>query len=41
MGLEKMLNWSFAHDLSLVDWRRNDFENYAEFVLNPPKAWTV
>lgn len=41
MGLEKMLNWSFAHGLSLVDWRRNDFENYAEFVLNPPKAWTV
>lgn len=32
MGLEKMLNWSFAHGLSLVDWRRNDFENYAELM---------
>jgi hypothetical protein len=40
-GLEKMLNWSFAHGLSLVDWRRTDFENYAEFVVNPSPAWTV
>lgn len=41
IGLEKMLNWSFAHGVSLIDWRRTDFENYAEFVVNPPKAWTV
>ncbi|MGX1021913.1 hypothetical protein AB7M33_004589 [Pseudomonas sp. Y3 TE3536] len=40
-GLEKMLNWSFAHGLSLVDWRRKDFENYVKFVVNPPKDWTM
>lgn len=40
-GLEKVLNWSFAHGLSLVDWRRKDFENYAKFLVNPPKAWTM
>lgn len=36
-----MLNWSFAHGQSLVDWRSKDFESYVKFVAKPPKAWTM
>lgn len=38
-GLEKMLNWSFANDRCLLDWTREDFEEYSTFILNPTGAW--
>ena len=38
-GLERMLNWSFANRICLLDWTRTDFERYAEFIQNPPPSW--
>lgn len=38
-GLEKMLNWSFANNLSLLDWTDADFKNYAGFIQTPDSAW--
>ncbi|WP_323160429.1 integrase [Pseudomonas fluorescens] len=40
-GLEKMLNWSFANDVCLLDWTRADFESYAETVRSPSSAWVT
>ncbi|MDB1111361.1 hypothetical protein PUN49_01055 [Pseudomonas extremaustralis] len=37
--MEKMLNWSFANDRCLLDWTREDFEEYSTFILNPTSAW--
>lgn len=38
-GLEKMLNWSFANNRCLLDWTREDFEDYSAFILSPTRAW--
>ncbi|MHC8354113.1 integrase [Pseudomonas sp. LB3P81] len=38
-GLEKMLNWSFANNLCLLDWTPADFKNYAGFIQTPDSAW--
>ena len=40
-GLEKMLNWSFANDVCLLDWTRADFENYAEIIRRPSSFWVA
>ncbi|WP_245219112.1 integrase [Pseudomonas vranovensis] len=40
-GLEKMLNWSFANDVCLLDWTRADFERYSEFIRSPLSAWAT
>lgn len=40
-GLEKMINWSFANNRCLLDWTRDDFENYADFIRNPPDNWAI
>ncbi|WP_146232202.1 hypothetical protein [Pseudomonas mosselii] len=37
-GLEKMLSWSFANDRCLLDWTREDFEEYSTFILNPSRV---
>ena len=31
-GLEKMLNWSFANNHSLLDWKDADFIDYVGFI---------
>lgn len=33
--------WSFANDRCLLDWTRADFEDYADFILNPTSAWVA
>lgn len=38
-GLEKMLNWSFANNLSLLDWTDADFRDYVGFVQTPDSDW--
>ncbi|RML35355.1 Integrase protein [Pseudomonas savastanoi pv. glycinea] len=38
-GLEKMLNWSFANEVCLLDWTHEDFDDYSEFIQNPPPDW--
>ncbi|RON51764.1 integrase [Pseudomonas frederiksbergensis] len=38
-GLEKMLNWSFANKLCLLDWTPADFKNYADFIQTPDSDW--
>lgn len=38
-GLEKMLNWSFANDLCLLDWTSADFESYSEIIRRPSSVW--
>ena len=40
-GLEKMLNWSFANDLCLLDWTRTDFESYSDFIRSPTSDWVA
>ncbi|MCX2708223.1 MULTISPECIES: integrase [Pseudomonas] len=39
MSLEKMLNWSFANELSLFEWTRDEFEHYADFIAKPDESW--
>lgn len=39
MALEKMLNWSFANEVSMIDWTREDFVRYADFVAKPDPSW--
>lgn len=38
-GLEKMLNWSFANSLSLLDWTDADFKGYVGFIKTPNGDW--
>lgn len=38
-GLEKMLNWSFANSLSLLDWTDADFKAYVAFIQSPNADW--
>lgn len=40
-GLEKMLNWSFANDVCLLDWTRADFESYSEVIRRPSSVWAT
>jgi hypothetical protein len=40
-GLEKMLNWSFANDVFLLDWTRADFESYSDFIRRPSIVWAT
>lgn len=40
-GLEKMLNWSFANDVCLLDWTRADFESYSDFIRSPISVWAT
>jgi hypothetical protein len=40
-GLEKMLNWSFANDVCLLDWTRADFESYSDFIRRPGIVWAT
>lgn len=39
--LEKMLNWSFANEISLLGWTRPDYERYADFIANPDASWAI
>lgn len=41
VALEKMLNWSFANELCLLDWTRADYERYCKFLQSPPRNWTT
>lgn len=39
---ERLLLWSWLIcDKSIVNLRRRDFENYIDFVMNPPKEWVA
>lgn len=40
-ALEKMLSWSFANGRSLLNWTREDFEQYARFIINPSRDWVI
>ncbi|MFT2159862.1 integrase [Pseudomonas putida] len=39
MALEKMLNWSFANEVSMIDLTRDDFIRYADFIAKPDPRW--
>lgn len=41
VALEKMLHWSFANELCLLDWTRSNFEKYCKFLRHPPRNWTT
>lgn len=34
-----MLNWSFANNLSLLDWTDADFRDYVGFIQSPGSDW--
>ncbi len=37
---ERLLLWSWlVCEKSIVDLRRRDFEDYIDFVVQPPKSW--
>ncbi|WP_224788196.1 hypothetical protein [Pseudomonas fluorescens] len=36
-----MINWSFANNLSLLDWTRADYESYADFIRSPADDWAI
>ena len=38
-GLEKMLNWGFANNLSLLDWTDIDFKAFVGFIQTPDSNW--
>ncbi|WP_154215218.1 hypothetical protein [Pseudomonas syringae] len=40
-GLEKMLNWSFANNVSLLDWTDADFKSYVGFIQTHDSAWAT
>jgi hypothetical protein len=39
-SLESMLTWSFANQVSLLDWNENDARNFLDFYTDPPSVWT-
>lgn len=38
--VERLLQWSwFVHQHCLIELKREDFESYIAFCINPPKSW--
>lgn len=37
--VEKMLNWSYLHGISILDWDCSEFCNFLIFLKRPPHSW--